>query len=293
MNYLMGRSAAKLLATTIIVIFVLSCCAKCQSQPQQQEEGSVEPYIHDTSLLVEGNWVSDYFNHLSSTQIRQLAEDAAGAGAGTTTTTTTDSPYNVAKKVNRYIYDRHDYDEGSKYWESDLEMLQNMRGGLFRGVCIDFAALETSLLRALGIPARVIYAEFDFEGGGHAWVEFFDPEQGWTPADPTFGKFDLEKYYCYFGYDIGEVYTVLNSTKVAIVPGSRYSECTRQSQYLNAVIWIPITLVVLVAAVVLLRSYLVRMGEDEEDAVEESADGTLIKSESEGEGNESEGHDRI
>ena len=256
------NNVTKLFATTILVACFLFCCVECQ-------EELVEPYIHDTSLLVKGEWIADYFNHVNSTQILSLAQQAAGERA------TTASPYTVAKRVNRYIYDHHDYDEGSRYWESDLEMLQNMRNGLFRGVCLDFAALETSLLRALGIPARVIYAKFDFEGGGHAWVEFFDPEHGWTPADPTFGKFDLEKYYCYFGYDLGEVYTVLDSRKVAIVPGSRYSECTRQSPYLNILIWLPISLAALMAGLVILRRYIASMGEEEE---EEEAEGNLIKS---------------
>jgi transglutaminase-like putative cysteine protease len=66
------------------------------------------------------------------------------------------------------------------------------------GFCEQFAAAETVLLRAAGIPARLVtglavgapadrarrlYREKDL----HAWVEVFYPGVGWSPSDPTAG----------------------------------------------------------------------------------------------------------
>ena len=66
------------------------------------------------------------------------------------------------------------------------------------GFCEQFAAAETVLLRAAGIPARLatglaygvpagdgrrLYREKDL----HAWVEVFYPGVGWAPSDPTAG----------------------------------------------------------------------------------------------------------
>ncbi|MBK5307193.1 MAG: hypothetical protein JJD92_10940 [Frankiaceae bacterium] len=66
------------------------------------------------------------------------------------------------------------------------------------GFCEQFAAAETVLLRAAGIPARMatglavgtpagssrrLYREKDL----HAWVEVLYPGVGWSPSDPTAG----------------------------------------------------------------------------------------------------------
>jgi transglutaminase-like putative cysteine protease len=66
------------------------------------------------------------------------------------------------------------------------------------GFCEQFAAAETVLLRAAGIPARLasglavgvpdengrrVFREKDL----HAWVEVFYPGVGWSPSDPTAG----------------------------------------------------------------------------------------------------------
>jgi hypothetical protein len=66
------------------------------------------------------------------------------------------------------------------------------------GFCEQFAAAETVLLRAAGIPARLatgLAAGVPAEDGRrlfrekdlHAWVEVFYPGIGWAPSDPTAG----------------------------------------------------------------------------------------------------------
>jgi hypothetical protein len=65
------------------------------------------------------------------------------------------------------------------------------------GFCEQFAAAEVVLLRASGIPARLVtgYAYGDPVAGGrlmrarnaHAWVEVWFPGVGWSASDPTAG----------------------------------------------------------------------------------------------------------
>ena len=68
------------------------------------------------------------------------------------------------------------------------------------GVCDEIANVYIAMLRSIGIPARpaagMVHAfDFDDEGNltpllaqGHAWIEFWLPELGWVPADPTWGQ---------------------------------------------------------------------------------------------------------
>lgn len=67
-----------------------------------------------------------------------------------------------------------------------------------KGFCLHFAGAMTFVLRAAGIPARLVVG---YQGGehnpagnyltvrqfdAHAWVEYWLPEQGWQRVDPTF-----------------------------------------------------------------------------------------------------------
>ena len=65
------------------------------------------------------------------------------------------------------------------------------------GFCEHFASAFAVLLRELGVPARLVLgfqgAEYNSAGGyhvvrnnqAHAWVEYWQPEIGWTRLDPT------------------------------------------------------------------------------------------------------------
>ncbi|MDH0096163.1 DUF3488 and transglutaminase-like domain-containing protein, partial [Pseudomonas sp. GD04158] len=67
-----------------------------------------------------------------------------------------------------------------------------------RGFCAHYAGAMTFVLRAAGIPARVVtgYQGGELNPGGnyiqvrqfdaHAWVEYWLPEQGWRSVDPTY-----------------------------------------------------------------------------------------------------------
>lgn len=127
------------------------------------------------------------------------------------------NPYLKAKKAFDYVVLNMQYDLDSPY--ANQGALSAVRTKV--GVCEEYAALMTALLRAGNVPARVntgfcFYdselAEVNNDGNyfRHAWVEFYLPEYGWVPADPTheytmdgvryvdydfFGRFPLGRRY--------------------------------------------------------------------------------------------------
>ncbi len=70
----------------------------------------------------------------------------------------------------------------SVFWGA-LDMLNNRRGE-----CSEYAALFVAVCRAAGIPART-QAGFLVRGtnNAHVWTEFYVPDFGWVPADPSMG----------------------------------------------------------------------------------------------------------
>ncbi|OQA20692.1 MAG: Transglutaminase-like superfamily protein [Actinobacteria bacterium ADurb.Bin346] len=127
----------------------------------------------------------DLFIDISSPVIQAAAKKAAG-----------DEIDQVikAKKIYAYVASRLHYD-----WERAadrnykfMDASEILKAG--KGVCADYAILYTALLRANGIPSRVV-------GGipvtlilgkksktldiGHAWVEVKLPGYGWIPVDIT------------------------------------------------------------------------------------------------------------
>ncbi|KYK24451.1 hypothetical protein AYK24_06085 [Thermoplasmatales archaeon SG8-52-4] len=65
------------------------------------------------------------------------------------------------------------------------ELLQNLRGK-----CVDFSSVFTALSRSAGVPAREIlgtriYRDGDITGAYHCRAEFYLPNYGWVPVDPS------------------------------------------------------------------------------------------------------------
>ena len=107
--------------------------------------------------------------------------------------------YNVM--LTRFNYD-HQQTDDVEYGGSP-GMYDSVRSwDLQLGQCDEFANVYCSLLRNAGIPARpcagivhdMIIDENDGNGylmpGGHAWTEFYLPDYGWVPVDPTWGQKD-------------------------------------------------------------------------------------------------------
>lgn len=70
-----------------------------------------------------------------------------------------------------------------------------------RGNCESIAVLNVQMLRAVGIPSRVVYGLKGLEQ--HAWIEVYYPSEEWIKIDPTYGT---------YGY-LGKDYTPISYTK--------------------------------------------------------------------------------
>ncbi|HSB80601.1 MAG TPA: DUF3488 and transglutaminase-like domain-containing protein [Candidatus Methylomirabilis sp.] len=122
-----------------------------------------------------------------SPRLRALAQELA-AGAMT--------PYETARRVETYLNENLRYSLDLRR-ESDLDPLDEFLFQRKAGNCEYFAASMAILLRAAGIPTRVVNGfqrgEWNEVGryfavrqrDAHSWVEVYLPEAGWVTFDPT------------------------------------------------------------------------------------------------------------
>lgn len=107
------------------------------------------------------------------------------------------NPYLKAEKIFAFIQSHMHYvDEIGE--NTNLGAIWALKKGI--GVCEDYADLMVALLRASGVPARTVSGWMgevvseivvsDATGmvkkPGHMWVEYYLPNYGWIPADPTY-----------------------------------------------------------------------------------------------------------
>lgn len=102
------------------------------------------------------------------------------------TVTDTMTTGSAALALFQWMANELDYDEGRLDDDDLLDPAATVANG--GGVCRDLAGLYVSLLRAAGIPARLVTGYLGGEVNGfHAWVEFYGgPGHGpspWVPVD--------------------------------------------------------------------------------------------------------------
>ena len=85
----------------------------------------------------------------------------------------------------------------------DVPSFLNVR----KGKCADFSSTFIALARCLGVPAREVYGlriskerSEDISDDYHCWAEFFAPEVGWVPVDPS----DVVKFARKKGLDLSD-----------------------------------------------------------------------------------------
>jgi protein-glutamine gamma-glutamyltransferase len=122
-----------------------------------------------------------------SPRLRRLAEELAGGAT---------SPYETAVRVATYLDQNLRYSLDLRR-ESSLDPLDDFLFQTKAGNCEYFAAGMAILLRAAGVPARVVNGfqrgEWNEVGGyfavrqrdAHSWVEAYLPKAGWVTFDPT------------------------------------------------------------------------------------------------------------
>ena len=81
--------------------------------------------------------------------------------------------------VYNYVVNLLGYDQAKADRANDIFMLPDLDELLRteKGICFDYAALMTAMLRVLGIPTRLITGYTDI--AYHAWVEVYIKDVGW------------------------------------------------------------------------------------------------------------------
>jgi Transglutaminase-like superfamily len=94
------------------------------------------------------------------------------------------SRWELAKRVNRFVFDWIQEKDYSVGFASALEVCKNPRGD-----CTEHGVLAVALLRKLGVPARgaLGWIAADRVLGLHFWVEVKLGDR-WVPIDPTFDQ---------------------------------------------------------------------------------------------------------
>ena len=93
------------------------------------------------------------------------------------------NPYLKARSIFRVLI--RDFAPSTEESSTVSLFLENRQGDSF-----DYARLYTAMLRASGVPARIIsgcYIFADSSTSFHYWVEFYVPGFGWVPSDPFVG----------------------------------------------------------------------------------------------------------
>lgn len=120
-------------------------------------------------------------------RMRQLAEQV---------TATATTPYKKAAIIEEYLKANYTYTTNLP----QVDKNNPVEGFLFdskKGHCEFFATSMALMLRAAGVPSRVVNGFLGGvwnsageymavrQGDAHAWVEVYIPEYGWVPFDPT------------------------------------------------------------------------------------------------------------
>jgi transglutaminase-like putative cysteine protease len=121
-----------------------------------------------------------------------------------------ETPYQVALRFSRYVYQNFEYIKGITTIESTLDDIWRLKAG----VCQDFAHILTLMLRLVNIPARYVSGYICTnkngmrgEGATHAWAEAYIPDYGWLGIDPTNN-------------------CIANETHVRLAVGRNFTDCS-------------------------------------------------------------------
>ena len=141
------------------------------------------PFAYPVEVALESissDWVLEQY--LTSTalvhpdRLVEHASSIAEGGGGLVET---------VERVTDWVYRNIQYVKESTTVNTTAEEVL----GTGAGVCQDMAHLAMGLLKALGIPCRYVCGLLTTEvGETHAWLEFWHPQLGWIPSDPTRGQ---------------------------------------------------------------------------------------------------------
>jgi hypothetical protein len=143
-------------------------------------------------------WVTDRYLKLPETVTERTRELASQLAAGQS------NAFDTATAVEDYVRSTIAYNEDVDAPPSNQDVVDYVLFESKEGYCEYYASAMAVLLRAEGIPARVVGgyfpAPFDPNEGGnlyreknaHLWVEAFFPGYGWIPFEPTANRERLD-----------------------------------------------------------------------------------------------------
>ena len=115
----------------------------------------------------------------------------------------TSNPFDAAMAIEEYLRGHIRYNENVPVPPANQDVVDYVLFDNPQGYCEYYATSMVVMLRALGIPARMVAGYYpgspDPQEGGflyrqknaHAWVEAFFPGYGWIPFEPTASRPDL------------------------------------------------------------------------------------------------------
>lgn len=144
------------------------------------DPANVGNYDHDSPSYEQ--YTRSYGNTRITPEIRETAKEVAGGEK---------NPYLAARKLYDYVIEeiKYSFVPHETLWprgEPESVYVHRMK----RGDCGAQAMYFVSLCRSLGIPARTT-GGWQLSTGNlidHFWAEFFLPNYGWIPVDPTYGE---------------------------------------------------------------------------------------------------------
>jgi transglutaminase-like putative cysteine protease len=108
-------------------------------------------------------------------------------------------PYTAARKLFVAVSNAITYQGGTAAKPTPSTAVAALAAGW--GDCGDYGMLLTTVLRAIGIPARIEYGQWPTGGGTHVITQFWMPGAAWIPADATSSStlFPKSGYPYFFG----------------------------------------------------------------------------------------------
>jgi len=135
---------------------------------------------NDVGELSEASWLAAYLEPDNKWESDHplIVQAATSAVNGET------NAYLAGQKIVEFVVDRLNYQTQTTRHGALWAYLNRS------GDCSEYTDLSIALARAAGLPARAMYGWGYSENnlGGHAWVEFYLPNKGWQPADPTWAE---------------------------------------------------------------------------------------------------------
>jgi transglutaminase-like putative cysteine protease len=121
-------------------------------------------------------------------RVRLLSQRLAGSAG---------DPYHKALRIQDYLRENFPYDLGAEPAPGQRDVVDYFLFDDQRGFCSHYATAMAVMLRAVGVPARVVtgYAMGEYIrernayrvalSASHAWVEVYFPGYGWIEFEPT------------------------------------------------------------------------------------------------------------